>query len=144
MKRVVFLAVLSVLLAGCGSSARYQQDEVVEIGYGTQVKRRLTNSVSSLKMEKEKTQVYNTIYDFIRGRVAGVTVTPENRIVIRGVNSINSSSDPLFIVDGSEVTDISTINPMDVESVNVIKDGSSAIYGMRGANGVIIITTRKR
>ena len=135
---------LSVLLAGCGSSARYQQDEVVEIGYGTQVKRRLTNSVSSLKMEKEKTQVYNTIYDFIRGRVAGVTVTPENRIVIRGVNSINSSSDPLFIVDGSEVTDISTINPMDVESVNVIKDGSSAIYGMRGANGVIIITTRKR
>ena len=68
-------------------------------------------------------------------------VSTDNKILIRGVNSINSSSDPLILVDGVEMSDISSLNPADVKSVDVIKDGSSAIYGMRGANGVILITT---
>ena len=69
-------------------------------------------------------------------------MTPDKRIIIRGVGSINSSNDPLILVDGSEITDLSTINPNDVKSVNVLKDASSSIYGVRGANGVILITTK--
>lgn len=144
MKKIIYIAVLTLLTAGCGTAARQPQDETVDIGYGTQEKGKLTNSVSSLKADRNKPQTFNTIYDYIRGRVAGVTVSPDNKITIRGTNSINSSVDPLFIVDGVEVPDISTINPSDVKSIDVIKDGSSAIYGMRGANGVIIITTWKR
>ena len=83
------------------------------------------------------------MYEYLRGRVAGVMVTPENKILVRGVNSINASTDPLILVDGVETTDLSVINPADVSSVDVIKDGSASIYGMRGANGVILITTRK-
>jgi len=64
------------------------------------------------------------------------------RIIIRGIGSINSSNDPLILVDGSEITDLSTINPNDVKSVDVLKDASSSIYGVRGANGVILITTK--
>ena len=64
------------------------------------------------------------------------------RIIIRGIGSINSSNDPMILVDGSEITDLSTINPNDVKSVDVLKDASSSIYGVRGANGVILITTK--
>lgn len=140
MKRTAVFVVLTLLLTGCGTAVR-QQDEKVDIGYGTQEKGKLTTSVSSLKSDRENVQTYNTIYDYIRGRVPGVMVSTDNKILIRGVNSINSSSDPLILVDGVEMSDISSLNPADVKSVDVIKDGSSAIYGMRGANGVILITT---
>jgi TonB-dependent SusC/RagA subfamily outer membrane receptor len=68
-------------------------------------------------------------------------VTSDNRIIIRGIGTNSDATDPLILVDGVETTDLSTLNPMYVESVDVIKDGSSAIYGMQGANGVIIIKT---
>ena len=68
-------------------------------------------------------------------------VTSDNRIIIRGIGTNSNNTDPLILVDGVEVTDLSGINPADVQSVDVIKDGSSAIYGMQGANGVIIIKT---
>ncbi len=86
---------------------------------------------------------YSNMYDYLRGRVPGVQVTSDNKILIRGVNSINLSTDPLIILDGSEINDLSVINPNDVDSVTVLKDGSASIYGVRGANGVIIITTRR-
>ena len=68
-------------------------------------------------------------------------VTPDNKIIIRGIGTNSSATDPLILVDGVEVTDLSSIDPMNVKSVDVIKDGSAAIYGMQGANGVIIIKT---
>lgn len=81
------------------------------------------------------------------GEVAGVRVdmTGNNsaNIYIRGKNSISGSSQPLFIVDGSEVSDISYLNPNDVDRIDVLKDASAAIYGVRGANGVIVITTKR-
>ena len=71
----------------------------------------------------------------------GVQVTPDNRIIIRGIGTNSDNFDPLILVDGVEVTDLSGLDPAFVKSVDVIKDGSSAIYGMQGANGVIIIKT---
>lgn len=142
MKKVIFFAALTVLLAGCGTAAKLEEDRTVNIGYGTIDKEALTSSVSTLKSDRKKTETYLTIYDYLRGRVPGVVVSPDNRILIRGINSINSTSDPLILVDGQEVTTINSLNPADIKSVDVIKDGSSAIYGVRGANGVILITTK--
>ena len=66
-------------------------------------------------------------------------VKPGGSIQIRGISSVNSSTEPLILVDGVEVRDLSNINPMDVESIDVLKDASASIYGVRGANGVIIV-----
>ena len=142
MKKLLFLFALTALLAGCGTSTRVvRDDEQVEVGYGTQSKRNLTTSVSNLKVRKNESQTYTDMYDYLRGRVPGVTVTSDKRIFIRGISTNSDNTDPLILVDGVQVTDLSTLNPAFVESVDVIKDGSSAIYGMQGANGVIIIKT---
>ena len=142
MKKLLFLFALTALLAGCGTSTRVvRDDEQVEVGYGTQSKRNLTTSVSNLKVRKNESQTYTDMYDYLRGRVPGVTVTSDKRIFIRGISTNSDNTDPLILVDGVQVTDLSTLNPAFVKSVDVIKDGSSAIYGMQGANGVIIITT---
>jgi TonB-dependent SusC/RagA subfamily outer membrane receptor len=143
MKKTIFLIALTALLAGCGASNRaFQDDDQVEVGYGTRSKREMTTAVSNLKVKKTESQTYSDMYDYLRGRVAGVTVTSDKRILIRGIGTNSDSTDPLILVDGVQVTDLSTLNPADVQSVDVIKDGSSAIYGMQGANGVIIIKTR--
>ena len=90
---------------------------------------------------------YNDIFEMIRGKVPGVTVgqagpgqTP--RITIRGIGSNSDQTQPLFVVDGIQTENVASINPDDVESIDIIKDGTSAIYGMQGANGVIMITTK--
>ncbi|NND09733.1 MAG: TonB-dependent receptor plug domain-containing protein [Flavobacteriaceae bacterium] len=85
---------------------------------------------------------FRNIYDMIRGRVPGVYVTSDNRVRIRGVNSPNSTSDPLFIVDGTPVYSIGNILPINVKDIKVLKGAETAIYGARGANGVILITTK--
>ena len=131
-------------LSSCGSLhtvAMPEGDPAVEMGYGTVNKDDLTYSVSSLKPEEKEMASYSNMYDYLRGRVPGVSVSPDNRIQIRGNNSINASTEPLIIVDGTE-SDLNAINPRDVYSVNVLKDGSASIYGVRGACGVIIITTK--
>ena len=144
MKRLLLLASVALLAAGCGTSNRVvQENDVVDIGYGVIDRKDVTTSVSRLNVERNEVQTYSNIYDYLRGRVPGVTVGADNRIIIRGVGTNSSNTDPLILVDGVPMTDISGINPTDVQSVDVIKDGSSAIYGMQGANGVIIITTRK-
>ncbi len=115
----------------------------MDIGYGSMKRKDITSSVSSLQVDQKEVTTYSNMYDYLRGRVPGVQVTSDNKILIRGVNSINLSTDPLIILDGSEINDLSVINPNDVDSVTVLKDGSASIYGVRGANGVIIITTRR-
>ena len=142
MKKILALCFVTALLAGCGSSSRTPSSgETVDVGYGTQDKDKLTSSVSNLKVKKTDAQTYSSIYDYLRGRVPGVMVTSDNRIIIRGIGTNSDNTDPLILVDGVEMSDLSGINPADVQSVDVIKDGSSAIYGMRGANGVVIINT---
>ena len=98
----------------------------------------------------EKTPVFGTS-QLLQGRVSGVQVTQTNSqpgssftVRIRGTNSITSSSDPLYVVDGYAGADITALNPNDIASIDVLKDASAtAIYGSRGANGVVMITTRR-
>lgn len=125
--------------------------EVVVVGYGTQKKSDLTGSVVSVTAKDIKDQAFSNINQALQGKVAGVSFTStsgdpgENvNVRIRGLNTFGGSG-PLYVVDGMpmEARDINSINPNDVESTTVLKDGSAAaIYGARSANGVIIITTK--
>ena len=126
-------------------------EDVVVIGYGTSKKSDLTGSVVSVSGDDLKKIGIASVAETLTGRVAGVHVTSTEgapdadiKIKVRGGTSITQESTPLFIVDGFPVNSISDISPNDIESISVLKDASStAIYGSRGANGVIIITTKK-
>ena len=126
-------------------------DEVVVVGYGTMKKSDLTGSVSSIDTEDMMKRNPITLGQGLQGAAAGVNVIrssgdPEGgfSIRIRGVATVNGSADPLYVVDGVQVgTSIDFLNPADVESIEILKDASAtAIYGTRGANGVIMITTK--
>lgn len=135
-------------------------EEVVVVGYGTQRKIETTGSIASVKAaDLVQTPVAN-IAQGLQARVAGVQINQNSgspggniSVRIRGTNSINGSSEPLYVIDGiqvsngggiTDVSPLSTINPNDIESVEVLKDASaSAIYGARAANGVILITTKR-
>ncbi|MEJ7766419.1 MAG: SusC/RagA family TonB-linked outer membrane protein [Chitinophagaceae bacterium] len=125
-------------------------DEVVVIGYGTQKKKEVTASVASVKSENFVKGAVNDAGQLLQGKVAGLSIgTPtgspvnNSQIILRGINSINASSQPLVLVDGIPGS-LRTVAPEDIESIDVLKDGAAAaIYGTRGTNGVILITTRK-
>lgn len=114
------------------------------IGYGHVSDRDKLNALASLTSSDMDFSQYSSIYDLIKGRFAGVQVV-NGEVIIRGINSINSSSAALIIVDGVPVdgSALSSIPPIQVKSINVMKDGSSAIYGSRGANGVVLIETKR-
>lgn len=126
-------------------------DEVILVGYGSVKKGDLTGSVSSLSIKEFEQQPVTNASEFLKGRVAGVTVaSPSGRpgggqvIRIRGANSINANNDPLVVVDGLIGADFNALNPNNIQSMEILKDASAtAIYGSRGANGVILITTKK-
>ncbi len=127
-------------------------DDIVVVGYGTQSKRDLTGSVSQVKTAQlESTPVYN-IGEALKGQSSGVQVTNNSgapgariQVRIRGGNSMIGSNTPLFVVDGFPLAGgIEFLNPSDIESINILKDASAtAIYGSRGANGVVIITSKR-
>jgi TonB-linked SusC/RagA family outer membrane protein len=127
-------------------------DEVVVIGYGTQAKRDVTGSITSVNATQIAERTPINIYEALQGQSPGVQVDQasgapgaETSVVIRGIGTLGvRSATPLYIVDGAQGVNIDGINPMDVESIDILKDaGSSAIYGAKGANGVIIITTKR-
>jgi len=125
-------------------------DEVVAIGYGTVKRRDITGSVASVNAESLAAIPVTSAMEAISGKLAGVQITTtegspdaEVKIRVRGGGSITGDNKPLFIVDGFPVESISDISPSDIETIDVLKDASStAIYGSRGANGVIIVTTK--
>lgn len=125
-------------------------EEVVVIGYGTSKKSDLTGAVASVKAEDVKRLGTVDVVQAMQGRVAGVEITGQSgepgagaRIRIRGVGTINNS-DPLYVVDGFPVGSIYFLSPNDIESIEVLKDASAtAIYGNRGANGVVLVTTKR-
>lgn len=127
-----------------------QLEEIVVIGYGTVKRKDLTGSVSSVKGEAIQNIPVSNLAEAITGRLAGVQVTStegspdaELKISVRGGGSVTGDNSPLYIVDGFPTSSISDIPASDVESIDVLKDASStAIYGSRGANGVILITTK--
>lgn len=124
-------------------------DEVVVIGYGTQRKGDVTSAISSVKAEDFTVGKVGDAADLIKGKVAGLSIAKgsgdpnaTSTIRLRGVISVNGSTTPLVLVDGVE-GDLSTVAPENIESIDVLKDASAAaIYGTRGANGVILITTK--
>ena len=125
-------------------------DEVVVIGYGTVKRRDLTGSVASVSGEKIAANPVPTVAQALQGQLPGVTVTSQDgrpggtmSIRVRGGGSITQSNDPLFIVDGVQVSTIDDIPADNIESIDVLKDAATtAIYGASGANGVILITTK--
>jgi TonB-linked SusC/RagA family outer membrane protein len=125
-------------------------DEVVAIGYGYQRKSDLTGSVSSVKSDDLVKVATSSPVAALQGRAAGVLVIQESgspdataAIKIRGVGTTNNA-DPLYVVDGFPMSDINYLNPSDIESLEILKDASAcAIYGSRGANGVVLVTTKK-
>src|SRR5256885_3087 len=131
-------------------AAAIAMQEVVVTGYGTQQKRDVTGAMASVKAEDITPIAAPSVDQMLQGRVAGVQVIPssgkpgDNAVIrIRGIGTLNDAS-PLYVVDGMLLNDISFVNPSDILSVDVMKDASAeAIYGSRGANGVIIITTRR-
>jgi TonB-linked SusC/RagA family outer membrane protein len=134
------------------SAAASQLDEVVVVGYGTVRKSDLTGSVGSVNGEELNSVSQTSVDQALQGRIAGVRITQTNAepgggfsVRIRGTNSITAGNEPLYVVDGLPGTNpLNSLNPSDIESVEVLKDASAtAIYGARGSNGVIIITTKQ-
>ena len=125
--------------------------EVVVVGYGAVQRKDLTGAVSSINTEEVKDLALTRIDQALLGRVAGVQVKPVSgepgaapQILIRGIGSISAGTAPLFVVDGYPTGNIETLNPNDIESFDILKDASAtAIYGSRGANGVVIINTKR-
>ena len=126
-------------------------DEVVAIGYGTVKKRELTGSVASVKAEDFNVIPSSNAMELIQGKVAGLSITRTNggdptegfEIRLRGSSSISADQEPLVVVDGIPGGNLSSIAPEDIASMDILKDGSAAaIYGTRGTNGVILITTK--
>jgi TonB-linked SusC/RagA family outer membrane protein len=128
-----------------------QLNEVVIIGYGQIKKRDVTGAIVSMKTE-DLTKIPTTnVMESLQGRIAGVDITRNSgqagagiSVTVRGNRSITASNNPLYIVDGIQYSTIQDLNPNDIESMEILKDASTtAIYGSRGANGVVIITTKK-
>ncbi|RNI31624.1 SusC/RagA family TonB-linked outer membrane protein [Rufibacter latericius] len=124
--------------------------QVVVVGYGTQQKRDVTGSISSVKSVEFERQSSQNPVSSIQGKVAGVQVTNSGapgaapQVRIRGVGSAQGGVEPLYVVDGTFVPNLSFLNPADIESMEILKDASSAsIYGIRAANGVVIVTTKR-
>ncbi|MEL1242533.1 SusC/RagA family TonB-linked outer membrane protein [Flavobacterium flavipallidum] len=128
-------------------------NEVVVVGYGTQKKSDVTGALTRVSAEELNNRPVNNAFEALQGKAAGVDITTNERpgqlgtIRIRGQRSLSASSEPLYVVDGVPLfssSAIETLNPRDIESIDVLKDASAtAIYGSRGANGVIIVTTKQ-
>ncbi len=125
-------------------------NDVVVIGYGTSRKRNITGSVASINTEEIAQRSPTNAFEAIQGQMSGVQITSSSgapgdnaSIRIRGVSTFDAGADPLYIVDGQPLDNIDNINPNDISSIEILKDGSSAaIYGSKSANGVVIISTK--
>ncbi len=126
-------------------------DEVVVVGYGVQRKSSITGSIASVKADKLKTVTTPSVANMLQGKVAGVVVTPTSgqpgakvSIRVRGTGSLRGNTEPLWVIDGVVGDSMADLNPNDIESISILKDGSAtALYGSRGANGVVQVTTKR-
>jgi len=129
-----------------GSNNLNKAERYANVGYGTVNTKRLANAIGTLNSGDFDFSMYTDIYDLIKGRFSGVTVQG-NEIVIRGVKTFQGveGNSALLVVDGIIVDkqDFAIISPLDIQSIDVLKDGSSSVYGSRGANGVVIVETKK-
>lgn len=128
--RIAFVFLCTIAVMACGAQKATQNSKSADV-----------NSRTSLTMNENEGKGFSSIYEYLRAKVPGLQVSGET-IVIRGISSINSQGAPLILVDGVEMQDISSIRPDEVDSVEVIKDSATALYGFRGSMGVIKITTK--
>jgi len=137
------LAVVSTYSCGTSSSLPVnEEDEQINAGYWTVDKKNNTNAISSVKADNTALTYRNTT-DYLLGRVAGLNMTSDGRLNIRGAkNSSGQYISPLVIIDGVKTFDVNAIAPNDIYSVDVIKDASASMYGIEGEGGVIIITSK--
>lgn len=155
MKRFFVILAGAALLCSCGAQKNttassgaldtdgLSADEKVSTGYGEIPKEANTAAVTRIVNKDEEGYYYTNIYEYLEGKVPGLDVDPSTGTIhIRGFNSIKSDTTPLFVVDGMIYDNIMTLNPNEIYTVDVLKDSSSALYGARGANGVIVITTK--
>ncbi|MFV8373986.1 TonB-dependent receptor plug domain-containing protein [Flavobacterium sp. LB1P62] len=120
-----------------------KKGDKITIGYSEVDKKYKVNNSVAISIPTDKNAaVYNTIYDMIRGRLSGVTVSRDNRITIRGVSSIRNISEPLFVVDGMIVSSIDYISPNNVKNISVLKGAEASVYGSQASAGVILIKTK--
>lgn len=143
MKRLLLPLIPLMLLSGCGSprplAGGGDSSSDKSDGYMSGLE---TSSIQHVNV-KDDMVTYRTFEDYVRSHVSGVDVGSDGNLVIRGISSFNASTKPLILLDGMEVLNTHEINPSEIHSVDVLKDASStASYGMRGANGVILITTK--
>jgi len=132
-----------ILLADSTNSNYVSSEEgkMFDYGYGKVSKKHSTSSISNVEDNVIKNTSYTDIYQMIKGLVPGVAVSGR-QITIRGISSMNAQGNPLFVVNGSEISSIDHINPTDVQSISVLKGPSAAMYGSRGSMGVIVITLK--
>ena len=149
MKKILVLLSLIAVFSACGPgrevSSRSSDDDVY-YGYGSEERSRSTYNVAKVKVNENDIGGYSSIAAYLRGRVAGLEVSGSDEnptIRIRGVRSINGSNEPLIFVDNIEVNDLSGVVPSQVDRIDVLKDNAASMYGSRGANGVILITTKR-
>lgn len=155
---LVSCSIVSIFVSGCAknNSARLPEpkDDEISIGYGTETKEAFTGSASSLSAADMKDRSAKTVAEMLEGRVPGLQVLKrpngEYSLRIRGSRSLQSDDDPLVVIDGTPIQSgglrdaFAGLTPQDIERIDVLKDaGSTAVYGVRGANGVIIIRTKR-
>lgn len=147
MKRILLFSLAAGMAFACGPAAKTPadapRDEQINIGYGTIDKNALGYAVDKVNVDDQVIRSYSSIAEYLQGRVPGVRVTENGGIQIRGNNNLNGQpSEALIVVDGIICDNINNLNPVNIHSVEVLKDGSSSIYGSRGGNGVVLITTK--
>lgn len=149
MRRIIVLFACVAAVCSCGTFSNVSEsgEDMIDMGYRKVKKSHNTSAASSVNIEKMAAE-YTNIFDYLRGTVPGLYVGPSQgsgsqpEMYIRGVNSINADITPLILVDGAEMSNISLLDPSFVSRVTVLKGPEAAIYGARGAYGVILITTK--
>jgi len=123
-----------------------KKNREIAVGYGNMKKEDLTFAAENMQQENNEYCSFPNIYELLKGKFSGVTVegAPGSyRVFVRGSQSINSSNEVLFVVDGTSGANVSGLNPCNIKSISVIKDGTTAMYGTRGSNGVILVETKR-
>ena len=154
-ENIISIIFLTQIFSSCGTlnTTNYNllSNKVFDIGYGLQDQKQITSAVVYLDSNSFNQGAINDVYQLIRGKVAGLSIykrgsnpNSTNTFRLRGLNTIDSNSSPLVVIDGVTGATIENVDPNDIDKITVLKDAAStAIYGYRGAAGVILITTKK-